>query len=341
VRLRFVASALVLSACGLDLVGTATDTPGGGTGPTSEAGAPVGEGGVRLPDGGFVSGGGIDASFDAGPPPILTGARETVATQVNGLHALVLNGDTLSYGFQGGIQTLNANLSKGPADNGISNVRSLQFGEGHICFATSSGIGISGGAGFSGFYANDVACANGRFAGTTHGNDVETWKYDLSNTIQLAVDTNGTTTSLAIDTTNVFWADSKRGIVYKAPLTAQGAPLYSDAPGVNSIVLDGTDILFATSSAILRGPKAGGTPTTLVSGLANPLSLAIDDKYVYWQETTKASVKRMSKTGGPIATIYDEGTTFTDLSFMHIIAVSATYVYWGAPSDSVIYRIAK
>jgi hypothetical protein len=51
----------------------------------------------------------------------------------------------------------------------------------------------------------------------------------------------------------------------------------------------------AAGGRIAKAPIAGGTPTTVASGLTNPVALAVDDRYVYWVDQGTRQVMRAPK----------------------------------------------
>lgn len=102
----------------------------------------------------------------------------------------------------------------------------------------------------------------------------------------------------------------------------------------------------ATGGSIRTVPKAGGSVTTVVSGLRGVNNFVIDDSNVYWTEYDivqgNGSIKTVPKLGGPV-TVLATGTPpnlTTDVFFPTGIAVDSTFVYW-TDFDGPIRRIPK
>ena len=108
------------------------------------------------------------------------------------------------------------------------------------------------------------------------------------------------------DAVNIFGITSADDVV-KVPKTG-GTPtlLMSGQPSSNlgfgnAIALDGANLYWTMRSPprVLTMPKTGGTPTILASplsaGISLPLSVAVDDTYVYWSDIRAAAVVRVHK----------------------------------------------
>jgi hypothetical protein len=327
----------MLAACGLDLAGgDAPATPdAGSTTVVPDSSVTVAD--TSAPP--VVEAGGDND----GQAPILSAQPEVIAKSLSQPRAITLGNSTLYVGLKNGMAFYDLpDATLATTDTNVANIRSISLSAATACYVTDSAIGEDGirslGPLNTGY---DVVCANGRLAATL-GSEVRS--YDFSDFGNELIQTNGTAggpLGITADDTSLFWADSKKGQIFTSPMNAKGTVLYDNMPGATSVVLDGTDLLFTTATAIMRGPKAGGTASMLIGNLTTPLSLAVDDTYVYWMEPANGTLKRTNKTTGKSALEIARGTTFTDLTYTHVIAVEGTYIYWIEPGDNTLSRIKK
>ncbi len=87
---------------------------------------------------------------------------------------------------------------------------------------------------------------------------------------------------------------------------------------------------------LMKVPKDGGSPTTLISGQTVPLCVAVDEKYLYWTNYPAAgTVMALPLAGGaPIELACGQGSPSG-------IAVDATSVYWAAQGDNAVRKTVK
>jgi len=111
--------------------------------------------------------------------------------------------------------------------------------------------------------------------------------------VKLAADQTSPT-AIAVDTTSVYW---------------------TDAPSV--------DLPTTGGGAIVKVGVTGGAPTTLVSGQADPQTLALAAGSLYWANFTGGDVAEASITGGTVTTLVPE-TPFTPLA----LVANATSLAW-------------
>lgn len=93
-------------------------------------------------------------------------------------------------------------------------------------------------------------------------------------------------TTLAVDDAHVYWiqlvgCSGDKAVIQRAKLTGGDAEMLQGTQGAQHFVLDGSDVLFATSSNIVKLPKAGGAATVLAD-TSFPGGLATDGTYVFW-----------------------------------------------------------
>jgi len=138
---------------------------------------------------------------------------------------------------------------------------------------------------------------------------------------------------LAIDATNVYWADESGGTVSKAPIAlgattvlATGIRPFVDA--VDAVNVYWTDIGAGT---VNQTPIAGGATVVLASGQQSPAGVAVDATSVYWTEVNTGLIHKTPIGGGAIAVLAKGNQPYG-------VAVDATNVYWanltGAPNIS-------
>ncbi|MBK6695438.1 MAG: hypothetical protein IPG50_24980 [Myxococcales bacterium] len=109
---------------------------------------------------------------------------------------------------------------------------------------------------------------------------------------------------VAADASGIYWVTGVGGEVIKlAAGAATPAPLVSNQPSPWGIALDATHVYFtcfggAAGKGIVARVRKDGTSTTaevLVSELAFPSTLALDEDAVYWTNTHGGSVMKVAK----------------------------------------------
>jgi hypothetical protein len=125
---------------------------------------------------------------------------------------------------------------------------------------------------------------------------------------------------IALDATNVYWANGSMNKVPKSggAITTLGSPGYSVATAVDASNVYWTDSI---DNAIQRVPIAGGTVTSLVTMLIEPIGIAVDASNVYWAGFSTGTVNSVPIAGGAVATLV------TNLTEPHAVAVDASGVY--------------
>jgi hypothetical protein len=131
--------------------------------------------------------------------------------------------------------------------------------------------------------------------------------------------------SLAVDGTNVYWAEpSNPGAVLSVPVGG-GAPktLASQQPQPNSISIAGNSVYWTLFRySVVSVPVGGGVPVTVGIGVM-PNSVAADSNNVYFTDDGNGTVVQ-----APLA---DAGTQFMLVNMQpspRNIAVDSTSVYW-------------
>ena len=110
-----------------------------------------------------------------------------------------------------------------------------------------------------------------------------------AQTLVSAPDVNGPT-SLAVDGTNVYWAEyggrarrMPKGGGTPADFSAPDSAYQPGSVAINAANIYWSDSISATSGRLRRAPKGGGTVNDLVlGGIFEPLSLGLTATHVYW-----------------------------------------------------------
>lgn len=287
-----------------------------------------------------VSDGGIDAT----PEP--EDAAVTIASSLSGIRVIAMGADALLVGKSGATQRIPLSPLGPPQNVGVDFARALYLDRASdtLLYIRNNEVGRQR-EGSSVVVrpvpeGQDILAGGGRMI-AVFKNSVKSWANlpTLGDDITHTPTADGEPHGVATDGTNIVWADYKANAVFKASMTGLGVTLFL-VPAPTSVAIDGTDVLFTSGSEILRGPIAGGSPSSIAKDLGHPLSLAVDDAYVYWVEADNGQYRRIEKKGGPIVT-FATGAAFSDLTYNHLIVVDATHVYWAQPAENAVYRIKK
>jgi hypothetical protein len=107
--------------------------------------------------------------------------------------------------------------------------------------------------------------------------------------------------AMAADATNVYWVDGSGAIMKVAQSGGTPVTLATSARP-NAIAVDGTNVYWSTQaygapSTISKVPIAGGTATTLESGLPPVEGIAVDATSIYWtqDDASAGAVKKAPK----------------------------------------------
>jgi hypothetical protein len=132
---------------------------------------------------------------------------------------------------------------------------------------------------------------------------------------------------LAVDATNVYWGTASS--VMKAPIAGGGTATPLVSVNGSPVAVDASNLYYGfhglgggnTYGPVLQLPLAGGTPTTLATGLHMVDGIAVDAANVYWADNS-GSVLRVPIGGGAVTTLATKQVLCGD------IAVDATHVYF-------------
>ncbi len=150
------------------------------------------------------------------------------------------------------------------------------------------------------------------------------------------------TSTLAVDSQNVYWLDSgdkTDGLVYACALGGCGNSPSTFASGQAvpvSIVSDSKNVYWTNggvgsthAGTVMTCPVSGcAQPTTLASGQSVPWWLAIDANSVYWANTNvDGSISKCPLSGcGAGPAVLESGVP---TYLVNGLAIDSTYVYWG------------
>jgi hypothetical protein len=138
----------------------------------------------------------------------------------------------------------------------------------------------------------------------------------------------GGPTLLALDATNLFFADSGKGMIGRVAKTGGATQmLVSGEANVQGLAVDDTHVYWSSfvGNAIKRILKGGGA-IEVVSAASDPRTLAVDSADVFWaNQGTGKVLKAPKQGGGPITELND-----STLAVIDDVKLDGDYVYWGS-----------
>jgi hypothetical protein len=166
-------------------------------------------------------------------------------------------------------------------------------------------------------------------------------------TIDVAM--HGAITSLALDTTNVYWltqgGSAGTGTVSTVPIGGGGVSVLAsglDAPG--ELVVHGDRLYWAGfhDNTVASMPTSGGTITVLASGQQDPAALAVDSSGVYWVNNGTSNhnyldgtVNHVPLAGGAITVLAHDEAEPTG------IALGNDGIYWTTYAGGTIRKLPR
>jgi low-density lipoprotein receptor class B len=114
----------------------------------------------------------------------------------------------------------------------------------------------------------------------------------------LTLATVGVPTGIAIDTTNVYFTDTKDGTVNQVPKGGGAVILLASSPHSDFLASDGTNVYWTDAAqGTLQKIAVGahGSVVTMLSGLQDPEGIAVDVTSVYCAERGSGTILRLNK----------------------------------------------
>ena len=153
-------------------------------------------------------------------------------------------------------------------------------------------------------------------------------RFDFVFTAPVALQTGVVPTSVALDSSYVYWSNSmswsaNTSSVYRVPLNG-GTPtsLVSNVQYTNALLVDSSNVYWQTNSGTSKASINGGTATHLAYGYSTPI--AQDANFLY-QAFSPNGVEKVSKSTGTVTQIASDTAVG---AAPYAIAVDANNVYW-------------
>jgi hypothetical protein len=144
----------------------------------------------------------------------------------------------------------------------------------------------------------------------------------------VTLSSGGSPYGIAVTETDLFWADLGGKVLRMSLSDCSITTLASGQNGTLGITLAGDHVYFSNNGGGAAGsiatvPQAGGTVTTLASGLGSPGPVTNDGTNLYWTPSTNdyEGIYKMALTGGTVTSLASEG-------YSHDILTTNGLVYW-------------
>jgi hypothetical protein len=145
-------------------------------------------------------------------------------------------------------------------------------------------------------------------------------------------------TSLAVDSTNVYWADNVgpyQGIIWKLPLAGGPATkLTSTANFPYHIAVYGGYVYFQASFSLMRVPTSGISNPVAITTTTALGGVAADASGVYWVDNTSGVYALPTGANTPVTIASGQGAP-------EYVIVDATTIYWTNSSSGTVMAVAK
>jgi hypothetical protein len=146
----------------------------------------------------------------------------------------------------------------------------------------------------------------------------------------VTLSSGGAPYGITVSPTHLFWADLSGKVLRMSLSDCSITELATGQSGTIGISLAGSNVYWTNnagggfSGSVVTAPQAGGSPTTLASGLTTPGDLTNDGTHLYWMPGSSgylAVVSKMALGGGAVSSI---GTGNYGIS----ITTTGGLVYW-------------
>ncbi len=181
---------------------------------------------------------------------------------------------------------------------------------------------------------------------TTCGKEIGVYRLSKTGGAPVLIADASCATSIAVDTTHVYWISDaikkvdKRGGAAQTIVASRGSALTIDGALIYWTRTEATSrTTFASCadnrSALMKASKDGGAATLLaqIAG-TEPNRLAIDEANIYWANDCANGVMRVPKTGGNPSAVVQDQTTKN-------VLVDATSVYWIVEYEDTLLKKRK
>lgn len=177
----------------------------------------------------------------------------------------------------------------------------IATGDGYTAAAVAPFVNISS-LGFGLLFSFDAGASSSALAASTADATNEYWSYADGSFWRAPLDGSsapvefasqvGPATSMAVDSTSVYWTNAASGIVLRCPISGCGATPVAIAVGQanpSGIAADAQGVYWANAGSsgaydgsIYRWRPGDASAVCLVSGLWGPQLVVLDASYVYW-----------------------------------------------------------
>jgi hypothetical protein len=146
--------------------------------------------------------------------------------------------------------------------------------------------------------------------------------------------------NVALQGASVIFVGSANGDTIFSVPKAGGTPALVVAAGkVWGMAVDTQNVYWTDGSSagsVKMAPLAGGSSTTVATGLPRPENVAADGGNVYWWQRDAGELMRAASAGGAAVKLYDRGKGTSA-----VLAVEGDHVYFVEADSKTLFRIAK